>query len=113
MAENDTLKFLRKEVKRTKVEPGTVVTFDRTIHTAWNAMRQEAMPLPEDETKVITYAAIFVGNRWFFTGKGQLGNERMTTRDFLERMGEEDISNIRVATGFELISDDGEDWGAI
>lgn len=109
MAENATVKFLRKEVAKNKVDEGTVVTFDREINKVWNSMRQEAMPLPDGETKIFTYAAIFVGNRWFFTGKGQLGNERMVTRDFLERMSEPDISNIKVATKFELISDD--DWG--
>lgn len=101
MAENATLKYLRKEVARTQVEEGTVVTFDRLVDRRYNQIRREVELINEDEGKTFTYAAIFVGNRWFFTGKGQLGNERMTTRDFLERIGEADISNVKMATKFE------------
>lgn len=101
MAENATLKYLRKEVSRTQVEEGTVVTFDRTVTRGFDPLRSREYDLREEDGKTFTYAAIFVGNRWFFTGKGQLGNERMTTRDFLERIGEADISNVAMATKFE------------
>lgn len=101
---SDTVKFLKREIAKSKVEEGTVVIFDRTINTRWNGMRQEAELLPEGDSKTITYAALFVGNRWFFTGKGRLGNERLTTRDFLERMAEPDISNIQVVSVVENIS---------
>lgn len=104
---SDTLKFLQKEVKRAKgIESGTVVTFDRFINKRWNHMRQEAELLPDGEGKNFTYAAIFVGGRWFFTGAGRLGNSQMTTREFLERIAEEDISNIRLATEFANVSEE-------
>lgn len=110
---SDTLKFLKKEVKRTKgVEVGTVVMFDRFISTRYDEMRRETMPLSDDEVKVITYAAIFRNDRWYFTGKGRLGNTTMTTREFLDRMAESDISNIRLATAFERIDDDDALWDA-
>lgn len=100
----DTVKFLKREIAKSKVDEGTVVIFDRVINTRYNPMHMENLPVPEGEEKTITYAAIFVANRWFFTGKGRLGNERLTNRDFLERMSEPDISNVRVMTSYEKIS---------
>lgn len=104
---SDTLKFLKKEVKRNKgVKSGSVVTFDRLITTRYDDMRRETRELSDDEVKVITYAAIFVNDRWYFTGKGHLGNTTMKVREFLDRMAESDISNIRLATAFERIDDE-------
>lgn len=91
---------LGEQVKRAKLPEGTVVLFDRQINKVWNEMRREAMPLPSGETKTLTYAAIFVGNRWHFTGAGRLGTSKMKHLEFAERLSEDDISNIRVAGEF-------------
>lgn len=104
---SDTLKFLQKEVKRAKgIESGTVVTFDRFIEKRYNEMERRTELIAGGEGKNFTYAAIFVAGRWYFTGEGRLGNSKMTTREFLERIAEEDISNIRLATAFENVSED-------
>jgi len=100
----DTLKFLKKEIAKSKVDDRTVVIFDRTINTRYNQMRMVDEVVPAEDAKTITYAAIYVGNRWFFTGKGRLGNERLTTRDFLERMAEPDITNVWVVSTAEQIA---------
>lgn len=102
---NSTLKFLRKEVNKNKIEDGTVVRFTRTITRHYDEMRRETVPIPAGE-QIFTYAAIYAGDRWNFTGSGQLGREKLKTRDFLDRLSESDISDIQMATEFEDISDD-------
>lgn len=102
---NSTLKFLRKEVNKNKIEDGTIVRFTRTITKRYDEMRREAVPIPDGE-QVLTYAAIYAGDRWNFTGAGHLGREKLKTRDFLDRLSESDISDIQLATAFEDVSDD-------
>lgn len=95
---SNAVKTLRREVKRAKgVKAGTVVTFDRTI-TFLEGMRRD-----EERVQTFSYAALFVGGRWYFTGKGGLGNEAMTNSAFIERMAAEDISNVRVVTETEAL----------
>lgn len=95
-----TIKAIRKEVARTKaIEEGTVVKFDRDMTVSGQAVLRNVPNFPE----TITYAAIFVGGRWYLTGKGRLGNEALTTRDFFDRLAEPDVSNVQVATGFEAV----------
>ena len=94
----NAVKTLRREVKRAKgVESGTVVTFDRTIEFLEGIRRDEKV------VRTFSYAAIFVGGRWYFTGQGGLGAAAMTNRQFLDRMADEDISNVRVVTESEAI----------
>lgn len=99
---SNAVKTLRREVKRAKgVESGTIVTFDRLITETSRGVliRNEE----GDIGKVFQYAAIFVGGYWFFTGQGGMGSDRFTNAQFLERMAQADISNVRVATEFEAI----------
>ena len=100
---SDAVKVLRKEIARSKIEEGTVVRFNRTLKTRWDEMSRRAFEV--EDGKVITYAAIFVNDRWYLTGKGELGNEALTNRDFVDRLSQSDISNIEVATAFESVSD--------
>lgn len=98
----NAVKTLRREVKRAKgVEAGTVVTFDRLItETSRGAV------IRNDEGSIgrtFAYAALFVGGYWFFTGQGGLGGSRFTNSEFLERMAQADISNVRVVTESEAI----------
>lgn len=97
--------LLGEQVQRAKLPEGTVVIFDRTINKSWDPLRMEAMPLPNGEFKVITYAALFVANRWFFTGQGELGRSKMKHLQFVERLSDDDISNIRVAGDFMPLAD--------
>jgi len=95
----DAVKTLSREIRRAKgVKSGTVVTFTRTIEFVEGIRRDEHV------TRTFDYAAIFVGGRWFFTGKGGLGQSALTNREFLDRMAEPDISRVRVATNFERVS---------
>lgn len=99
---SNAVKTLRREVKRARgVDAGTVVTFDRTITET-----SRGVTIRDDEGNIgrtFAYAAIFVGGFWFFTGTGALGSARFTNREFLERMAEPDVSNVRVVTESEAI----------
>ncbi|MEG2887280.1 MAG: hypothetical protein RR853_09155 [Aurantimicrobium sp.] len=113
--------LLKTEIERTKFEDGTVITFDRTIKVApgVNTHRkrsfddlfdEEDEDTPEygplrTEEKTLTYAALFVGGRWFFTGKGSLGTSKVKSSKLIEMLSEPNISNVKVATGFEPIDD--------
>lgn len=105
---SDAVKVLRKEIARSKIEEGTVVRFDRTLLAGYDYARREMSHI--EDGKVLTYAAVFVNDRWYLTGKGALGNEALTNRDFVDRLSRSDISNIEVATAFESVSDD-DTWG--
>ncbi|UVK61372.1 hypothetical protein SEA_GINGERBUG_37 [Microbacterium phage Gingerbug] len=95
---SNAVKTLRREVKRAQgVDAGTVVTFDRTI-TFLEGIRRD-----EERVQTFSYAAIFVGGKWHFTGRGGLGQSALTNREFIDRMAESDISNVRVVTESEAI----------
>lgn len=116
----DAAQLLKTEIDRTKFDEGTVILFERTIKVAPGITRhrqrsfdevldddwddREAEPLRTEE-KTFTYAALFVGGRWFFTGKGSLGNSKIKSHKLIQLLSEPNISNIRVAAGFESISD--------
>lgn len=94
-------KTLRREVTRAKgVAAGTVVTFDRDMtHENGESVIRNVPNFPS----TITYAAIFVGGKWYFTGRGRLGQSAMTNTEFLARMAESDIFNLAVVTDTEAI----------
>lgn len=93
---SNAVKTLRAEAKRAKgIKPGTVVRFDRTLPASFAENRS----IPD----TITYAAIFVGGKWYFTGRGGLGNEAMNSREFYDRLALPDIANVQVATEYEEV----------
>jgi hypothetical protein len=97
----DAVKTLTREIRRAKgVQEGTIVRFERDMEQSGQSVLRNVPNFP----KSITYAAIFVGGRWYFTGRGGLGTSAMTNREFLDRMAEPDISNVRVATDFERVA---------
>lgn len=92
----NAIKTLRRELTRAKgVEEGTIVRFDRTLPESFAENRQ--IPV------TITYASIFVGGKWYFTGRGNLASQALSSREFFDRMAEPDVSNVQVATEFEAI----------
>lgn len=94
---NDTIKALRKAVKASKIEDGTVVAFDVTITSSYN-----------DETKSKTYAfvALYVAStrKWWLTGTGRMFPTSATHAEFTnDILGHERVSDIAVATGWEAL----------
>lgn len=109
MAETNTevVAFLKEQVTKARIPNQTVIKFDRELRTNFDvrSSREYGVNIPE-EGKVITYAAIFADNRWYFTGKGRLGNEKLTTRDLIERLSQDDIFNIQVAGDWTPVEDE-------
>lgn len=93
---NATVTRLRKDVARSKgPEEGAVVRFKR--HFAPEVAAQRDIP------EAITYAAIFVGGFWYYTGRGNLGRTRSTHNDFVDMLASASISDVEVATVFEEV----------
>lgn len=112
--------FLKTEVTRAQFEEGTVITFERTITVKPSAAARRRMQAWDDEDdeeyvaregellgteKTFKYAALFVNDRWYFTGAGDLGKAKLKTRELLEQIVDGDFTNIKVATGFLPIAD--------
>lgn len=87
------IETLRKQVEKQRgVEEGTILRFVRTI--------------PHYQTRELTrytYAAIFAGGRWFFTGRGQMGASAKTHAEMVEILADPTISDVEVATEFEAL----------
>lgn len=89
----NTTKTLRKQVNTARgVTEGTILRFVRT--------------LPHYQTRELTrytYAGIFAGGRWFFTGRGQLGASAKTHAEMIEILADPTVSDVEVATEFEAL----------
>jgi len=91
-----TAQRIRRDVERAKgPESGSVVRFVR--HFAPEVAAERNIP------EAITYAAIYVGGFWYYTGRGNLGRSRSTHADFVDMLASENISGVEVATGWEEV----------
>lgn len=89
-----TIKTLRRDIERAKGVPeGSVVLFTRTLPE-----RRDEMAMTIRPALRLSYAAIFVGGKWHFTGAGGLGRSQMTHARFLDLMAEPEISEVRLVT---------------
>jgi hypothetical protein len=117
---NDTVSLIRAEVKKAKgAAEGTIVRFDkvrrRRIHPSHGLPegarleRTSATALHIEEI-ASTYAALFVGGRWYVTGNVSTISQEQpyTNRAFFDLLAEADIRNVAIATAFQAIEDEDE-----
>lgn len=110
---------IRAEVRKAKGTPaGTIIRFDkmrrRRIHSSHGTIPKgtravgEKGPYIEVEEVACTYAAIFVGNRWYLTGETSAlaAESPFSHRDFMDILALDDVQNVEVATAFEAVEQD-------
>jgi len=51
----------------------------------------------------LSYAALFVNNRWYLTGTAGVGADSYTNKEFMDLLAGEEYTEIAVATEFETI----------
>lgn len=60
--------------------------------------------LADDQRSVnLSYAAIYVSDRWYLTGTAGVGTSSYTNKEFMDLLAGEDYTEIAVATEFETI----------
>ncbi|MDF2915857.1 MAG: hypothetical protein K0S70_74 [Microbacterium sp.] len=115
----DDLAFIRSEVKKSKgVTEGTVVRFDRVkLRRIRPAGVPEGARIPQTEAVgveefITTYAALYVGGRWYVTGSQSetAQGQPYTSRQFFDDViGHAATRNVQIATKFEAVEPEGED----
>jgi hypothetical protein len=103
-------KALRKAVER-EAGPaaGTVVRFVRVVAGEYDPMRDTNVVVRKQR---LTYAAIFVNERWYLTGSladgrssgGPVRTTTLTHRNFVALLAGEDVEDAEVATAWEWVA---------
>lgn len=92
----EALESIRNSLNdRAAMPVGTVVRFVR--HKEVNSARSGYQIL------ALSYAAIYVGGRWYLTGTAGVGSSSYTNKEFMDLLAGEDYTEIAVATEFETI----------
>lgn len=109
-AVSPAVKALRKAVER-EAGPadGTIVRFVRRVAGEYDPMRDTNVVVRNQR---LTYAALFVNERWYLTGSlaegrssgGPVRTSTMSHRNFVTLLSGDNIEDAEVATAFEWVA---------
>ncbi|WNO28770.1 hypothetical protein SEA_FLAMETHROWER_55 [Microbacterium phage FlameThrower] len=106
---NPAVKALRKAVNAAKgPAEGTIVRFVRTVSGEYDPMRDQEVVVKK---RRLTYAALFVNGSWYLSGHigphrpgNPQGTRVLNHRAFVELLAQPSVSQVEVATDFEVVS---------
>lgn len=104
--------LIRAEVKKSRgVEEGTIIRFEKVKRRRMNRARTISETV-EFEELASTYAALFVGGKWYLTGgvsETAQGSPYTSRAFFDDVISGPDIRNIEVAVKFDAVDNDPEE----